>query len=83
MANKKLTKTCNQIVTPSVDNSDIECDELILETCVVLKKNYPLIKAYEGDTLQEFIIKLMRDIAIKNNQIKSLSNRIKALEDAV
>lgn len=75
---------CNDCIEetniPSVDNTPIECAELISALCVIIEEGYPYIGVSSGDTLKRTLDKLVDYIKIQDAKIDALEARIVALE---
>ena len=83
-----MGKICSQINIPQVDNTNIECDEFMYSTCIIVKQLCSKVKNLEGENLDKFIERLCNKISkidnelyLLNQEIKSLKNRINILEN--
>lgn len=72
---------CNQVNTPEIDNTAIECDEIISSTCINVKQICTKIGNLENENLDKFIERLCFKISKMDNAIYTLSQRVKFLEE--
>lgn len=85
-----MSKNCNQVSIPTIDNTELECDYFTESTCVIIKKICKQIGNLEGESLDKVIericlkfSKFENEIYSLNQDIKVLKNKIKNLEDNV
>ena len=76
-----MPNSCSQVNIPEIDNTAIECDDIILSTCITVKQICTKVGNLEGETLDKFIERLCFKIAKMDNAIYTLTQRIKILED--
>lgn len=77
-----MAKKCiTQVNIPEVDNTQLECDELNLSTCIEVIKICTKIGNLEGENLDKFIERLCFKLGKIDNAIFTLSQRIKVLEE--
>ena len=77
-----MAKKCiTQVNIPTVDNTELECDELNLSTCIEVIKICTKIGNLEGENLDKFIERLCFKISKMDNAIYTLSQRVKFLEE--
>ena len=77
-----MAKKCiTQVNIPTVDNTELECDELNISTCIEVIKLCSKIGNKEGENLDKFIERLCFKLSKIDNAIFALSQRIKALEE--
>ena len=67
---------CTQINIPTVDNSDIKCDEFYYSDCVIIDEIYNKIGNLEKENLNTFFNRL-------NNKISQMDNKISILEQEI
>lgn len=85
-----MPKICGQVSTPTVDETQLECEEITLSTCVEVKQICSKVGNLTGENLDKFIERLCLKLSKVDNQlyqmsaeIKVLKNKIKTLEDNV
>lgn len=74
--------TCGQVNIPTVDNTSIECDDMLSSKCVVIKKYCKKVGNLEGETLDDFVGRLCAKLAIMDNKIYLLTKRLGELESS-
>lgn len=80
-------KGCGQVRIPTVDNTELECDEYISSKCVRLKYNSILTEDVDVPLLYHFVKKFDeyvkdRDLEIRKLQVenKKLSNEVRKIK---
>lgn len=75
-----MAKKCiTQIDTPTVDNTQLECDEIIQSTCIVVKEYCKKVGNLEGENLDQFIGRLCAKLAVMDNKIYLLTQEVERL----
>ena len=85
-----MSKNCNQVNIPTVDNTELECDFFIDSTCVIVKETCKKVGNLKGENLDDFIkriclkfSKFENEIYALKQDVKVLKNKIKNLEENV
>lgn len=65
---------CQDINKPEVDETALECDELISANCVVTTEGRAFLKIGIGDTLTKVIMKISNAIQLVNNKFNNTIN---------
>lgn len=72
-----MEKNCiTQIKTPEVDNTAMECDELISSKCIIVDKLCKKVGNLENESLNDFIGRLCVKLAIMDNKISLLTQQL-------
>lgn len=75
-----MAKKCiTQVNIPTVDNTQLECDEIILSTCVVVKQHCKKVGNLEGENLDQFIGRLCAKLAVMDNKLLLLTEEVERL----
>ena len=75
-----MTKKCiTQVNIPTVDNTQLECDEIISSTCIVVKEYCKKVGNLEGENLDQFIGRLCAKLAVMDNKIYLLTQEVERL----
>ena len=78
-----MAKKCiTQVNTPTVDNTQIECDEIISSKCVVVENQCNKIGNLEGENLDQFIGRLCAKLTTMNDKILLLIEEVERLKEA-
>lgn len=78
-----MEKKCiNQVNIPAVDNTALECDEIILSTCVTVKQFCKKVGNLEGENLDQFINRLCAKLEVMDNKIYLLIKEVERLRKA-
>lgn len=77
-----MAKRCiTQVNIPTVDNTAIECDDIILSTCVTVKQHCKKVGNLEGENLDQFIGRLCAKLAVMDNKIYLLTKEVERLKE--
>lgn len=77
-----MAKNCiKQVNIPEVDNTALECDDIILSTCVVVKEYCKKVGNLEGENLDQFIGRLCAKLAVMDNKIYLLTKEVERLKE--
>lgn len=69
-------KSCGRVNIPKVDNSQMDCDGFVLDTCVVVTDGYPYIGIDENVSLKDVFNAMI-------NKIKDLEKKIENSEKKI
>ena len=83
-----MEKICNPVNIPQVDNTQLECDDIFLSTCINVKQISNKVKNKEVENLDKFIERLNNKLSLIDNvnykliqEVKVLKEKIKNLEN--
>ena len=74
---------CGQVNIPTVDNTELECDDFISSTCIEVKQLCSKIGNIQGDSLDKFIEKLCIKINKQDTEIFTLKNKVELLNKKI
>ena len=76
-------KNCGQVSIPKIDNTQLECDEFLNSSCVIIKQQCKKIGNLEGENLDRFIERLCNRLSKFDNEIYDLNQQIKILKNKI
>ena len=75
-----MAKKCiTQVNIPAIDNTQLECDELVSSTCIIVNEYCKKVGNLEGENLDQFIGRLCAKLAVMDNKIYLLIKEVERL----
>lgn len=79
---------CNQVNTPTTDNSELACENYVQGICVNIAMSFPFLGVTENTSLEELLFTLVEKVKNQQRQINNLNinqidliNRVTNLEN--
>ena len=79
-----MAKKCiTQVDIPAVDNTQLECDELVSSTCIIVNEYCKKVGNLEGENLDQFIGRLCAKLAVMDNKLYLLTQEVEILKNII
>lgn len=67
---------CGQTNIPEVDNTELQCDSYVYDSCIIIKEAIPYLGVPSNATLAKLVERLLVKLKAQARKIKELEKRI-------